>query len=127
MWERFEITTRPVDKRENYIKRGVGMPGDILELKDAQLYVNGKMSDNPENLQYRYEVRTNGTPLNRMKLQDIGLSLEDIGIPSTVNYFPLTLEMVEKLKKFPNVVEINRTKEVSPNPVSLHNPFCMCL
>ena len=42
MWERFEITTRPVDKRENYIKRGVGMPGDILELKDAQLYVNGK-------------------------------------------------------------------------------------
>ena len=47
MWERFEITTRPVDKRENYIKRGVGMPGDILELKDAQLYVNGKMSDNP--------------------------------------------------------------------------------
>ena len=64
------------------------------------------MSDNPENLQYRYEVRTNGTPLNRMKLQDIGLSLEDIGIPSTVNYFPLTLEMVEKLKKFPNVVEI---------------------
>lgn len=116
MWERFEITTRPVDKRENYIKRGVGMPGDILELKDAQLYVNGKMSDNPENLQYRYEVRTNGTPLNRMKLQDIGLSLEDIGIPSTVNYFPLTLEMVEKLKKFPNVIEINRTKEVSPNP-----------
>lgn len=65
---------------------------------------NGKWSDNPENLQYRYEVRTNGTPLNRMKLQDIGLSLEDIGIPSTVNYFPLTLEMVEKLKKFPNVV-----------------------
>ena len=90
MWERFEITTRPVDKRENYIKRGVGMPGDILELKGAQLYVNGKMSDNPENLQYRYEVRTNGAPLNRMKLQDIGLSLEDIGIPSTVNYFPLT-------------------------------------
>lgn len=27
MWERFEITTRPVDKRENYIKRGVGCPG----------------------------------------------------------------------------------------------------
>lgn len=76
-----------------------------------------KWSDNPENLQYRYEVRTNGTPLNRMKLQDIGLSLEDIGIPSTVNYFPLTLEMVEKLKKFPNVVEINRTKEVSPNRI----------
>jgi signal peptidase I len=33
---------RPVDKRENYIKRCVGTPGDILEIKNSVLYVNGK-------------------------------------------------------------------------------------
>ena len=33
---------RPVDKRENYIKRCVGTPGDVLEIKNSVLYVNGK-------------------------------------------------------------------------------------
>lgn len=109
MNKRFSIITRPVDKRENYIKRGVGMPGDILELKNGQLYVNGKISDNPEGLQYDYTVKTNGTPLNRMKLQEMGIALEDIGMLSASDYiFPLTLEMEEKMKKFPNVVDIRR-------------------
>ncbi|MEG2277402.1 MAG: signal peptidase I [Odoribacter sp.] len=116
MKERFEIISRPVDKRENYIKRGVGMPGDVLELKNSQLYVNGKMSDNPEHLQYDYYVKTNGVQLNRMKLQDLGLALEDIGVPSPYYRLPLTLEMLEKIKKFPNVTEVTRLEETGPNP-----------
>jgi signal peptidase I len=36
------LIPRPVDKRENYIKRCVGVPGDTLQIIDAQLYVNGK-------------------------------------------------------------------------------------
>lgn len=116
MRERFEIISRPVDKRENYIKRGVGMPGDIIELKHGQLYVNGEPADNPEQLQYDYYVKTNGTPLNKMKLQDLGLALEDIGMPSPYYRLPLTLEMVEKLKKFPNVTEIVQVEETEVNP-----------
>lgn len=116
MRERFEIITRPVDKRENYIKRGVGMPGDVIELRDAQLYVNGEVAEQPENLQYDYNVKTNGTPINRMKLQDLGIALEDIGMPSPSYRLPLTVEMVEKLKKFPNVTEIVRVEESGPNP-----------
>jgi len=33
---------RPVDKRENYIKRCVGIPGDKLKIVNSVLYVNGK-------------------------------------------------------------------------------------
>ena len=116
MWERFDIISRPVDKRENYIKRGVGMPGDTLELKHGQLYVNGEMADNPEHLQYDYLVKTNGTPLNKMKLQDLGIALADIGMPAPYYHLPLTLEMVEKLKAFPNVTEIVRREETGINP-----------
>lgn len=116
MKERFEIITRPVDKRENYIKRGVGMPGDVLEMKNSQLYVNGKLADQPEKLQYDYYVYTNGTPINRIKLQDLGLALEDIGMPMPYYRLPLTVEMVEKLKKFPNVTEITKVEETEPNP-----------
>lgn len=116
MRERFEIITRPVDKRENYIKRGVGMPGDILEMKNSILYVNGQPADQPDKLQFDYEVKTNGTPINRMKLQDLGLALEDIGMSSATYRLPLTLEMVEKLKKFPNVISVEKVEETGVNP-----------
>lgn len=117
MWERFDIVSRPVDKRENYIKRGVGMPGDVLELKEGQLYVNGTMTDNPENLQYDYIVRTNGTPLNKMKLQELGIAFDDMGMISSAEYYlPLTKEMVEKLQKFPNVTSVTRSLATGVDP-----------
>ncbi len=47
---------RPVDKRENYIKRCVGIPGDVLEIKNAVLYVNGKPSLVTENQCLQYEI-----------------------------------------------------------------------
>lgn len=116
MWERFDIISRPVDKRENYIKRGVGMPGDVIELKHGQLYVNGEMADNPEKLQYDYRVKTNGTPMNKMRLQELGIALDDMGMPSSEYVLPLTQEMVEKLKKFTNVTEITQIEETGVNP-----------
>lgn len=117
MNQRYEIITRPVDKRENYIKRGVGMPGDILELKEGLLYVNGQRAEDAKNVQFDYIITTNGTPLNKKKLKDdIGISYDDMGMSSASVYeLPLTAEMVEKLKKFPNVVEIIRKQDVGPN------------
>lgn len=41
VWNNYKIITRPIDKKENYIKRCVGIPGDKIELKDGQLFVNG--------------------------------------------------------------------------------------
>jgi signal peptidase I len=38
------LTFRPVDKRENYIKRCVGLPGDVLKVENSILYVNGHPS-----------------------------------------------------------------------------------
>jgi len=49
---------RPVDKREHYIKHAVGIPGDVLEVKDRQLYINGEEAENPETLQFRYNLVT---------------------------------------------------------------------
>ena len=46
VWQQFTVTARPVDKRENYIKRCVGIPGDTLLIIDRQLYVNGKPAFN---------------------------------------------------------------------------------
>jgi signal peptidase I len=45
-----EIKARPVDKRENYIKRCVAIPGDKLQLKDGMLYINDRPAYEPENI-----------------------------------------------------------------------------
>jgi signal peptidase I len=42
VWNRTQIITRPVDKKENYIKRCVGIPGDLIEVVDGVVFVNGK-------------------------------------------------------------------------------------
>jgi signal peptidase I len=118
MWQRMEIISRPVDKRENYIKRGVGMPGDTLELREGILFVNGVQEKIYKGLQYDYIVKTNDTPLNKMRLKDdIGISYEDMGMISSTDYMlPLTEEMVEKVKRFSNVLEVTRLINTHTNP-----------
>ncbi|MEO1049482.1 MAG: signal peptidase I [Bacteroidota bacterium] len=48
----------PVDLKTNYIKRCVGLPGDVLEVRNTQVFVNGEASENPEQMQFRYIVET---------------------------------------------------------------------
>ena len=46
-----EIATRPVDRRENYVKRCVGLPGQTLQIKDKVIYLDGKVNPDAENVQ----------------------------------------------------------------------------
>lgn len=57
---------RPVDKKENYIKRCVGLPGDVLEIKESELYVNGEPQQKTDGMrtQFSYHVKTDRTGLN---------------------------------------------------------------
>ena len=48
------IMTRPTDRRENYVKRCVGLPGQTLQIKNRIVYINGKPLKEPENVQYTY-------------------------------------------------------------------------
>lgn len=116
MRQRFKIITRPADKQENYIKRCVGMPGDVLELKESILYVNGQKADEIGKLQYDYLVKTNGTPLNKMRLQEIGVSPDEIRGGGSLYQLPLTAEILQKVKAYPNVTEVTMIQETEPNP-----------
>ncbi|WP_299461045.1 signal peptidase I [uncultured Microscilla sp.] len=51
-----DTTKSPVDMKVNYIKRCVGIPGDKLEVKNTQLYINGKKAKDPEKLQFLYRL-----------------------------------------------------------------------
>src|SRR5690554_3946832 len=64
MIDKYGAIYRPVDKRENYIKRCIGIPGDTISMVDAQIYVNGEKAPIFEfqNLQYLVENLTLSSP-----------------------------------------------------------------
>lgn len=64
----------PVDLKTNYIKRCVGLPGDKLEVRDLQVYANGKPVENPVRMENEYFVATT-TAVNEAKVfKDNGIS-----------------------------------------------------
>jgi len=48
------LTTYPVDKKENYIKRCVGIAGDSLSIINGDIYINGQIQDLPPEAQFNY-------------------------------------------------------------------------
>lgn len=71
-----DIIFRPVDRRENYVKRCVGIPGDRIEIKNNQMYINGKKQEDIPGLQLNYFVQTDGTVLTKV-LDKLNISMED--------------------------------------------------
>lgn len=100
-----DIETRPVDRRENYVKRCVGTPGDSLQIIDNIIYVNGKREPEREGLQLNYYVQTDGHIFSAKYLEKIGISVADrVQVDATTWHFPLTEAMREELSKNPHVL-----------------------
>jgi signal peptidase I len=72
-----KIMYRPVDKRENYVKRCIGMPGDSLAVINNQVYLNGVAAENAENMQLNYFLETDGSPITEEQFRLLGVSNED--------------------------------------------------
>lgn len=72
-----KIVYRPVDRRENYVKRCVGLPGDILEIRNDSTFINGNLLNDPEHMQLMYCVQTDGTAISEKVFDDLGISKDD--------------------------------------------------
>jgi signal peptidase I len=107
-----EVVARPVDKRENYIKRCIGIPGDEIQMVRGQVTVNGEPQKHFKGVQHNYIVRTNGTSINPKALDRLHIAEDDRTVFSSERYvFPLTDENVEKLKNFSNVTSVEKIVE----------------
>jgi signal peptidase I len=111
-----EIVARPVDKRENYIKRCVAIPGDEIKMERGQLFVNGKPQQKFPGMQFDYLVKTNGSSINPKALDRLNIAEDDRGIQSSEQYvFPLTEENVAKMKEFSNITAVEKMVEEPEN------------
>ena len=105
IWKLYHVTARPVDKRENYIKRCVAIPGDKIEIIDRQLFINGEQADNPDNMQFMYDVYTNGTGFNKKTVDK--LEITEGGKLSNSHYvLPLSVEKKALLETYSNVKKV---------------------
>lgn len=106
---------RPVDKQENYIKRCVAIPGDTLQVKESTLFVNNKMAEKPEKMQFHYHVVTDGSGFNSKSIAELGITeMGPLETPGEYVMF-LTQENADKIKRFANVKSVELSVE---NPKS---------
>ncbi len=105
-----EVIYRPVDRRENYVKRCVGLPGDTFKITDGVIYNNGVEMKQPKNAQFNYYFRLSTGLLNDMQWEELGVSKDDRLYTNdrSFNYAPLTQEMVDKLRANPNLVFLEK-------------------
>jgi signal peptidase I len=107
----------PVDLKTNYIKRCVGIPGDILEIKDQVVIINGKPLPIPPASQLSYFV-TSTDQINKRNLDKLGLGPEDYDIVENRNdgkvvyRMHLTNEKFESLEKNKPAYIVSITKEI---------------
>ena len=105
-----EITVRPVDKKENYIKRCVGLPGETLEVKEGMLWIDGEQVELPEEMQYAYNIRTNQNINPRYFKDQFDVTPTDIQVDRTTGEYniPLSFEKAEAIAKLDMVDTIYR-------------------
>ena len=126
-----DIVYRPVDKRDNYVKRCIGMPGDSLKIINNQVYVNGQILKNKKYVQFVYFVETDGTRISdelfrRMKVSEedrllvselnthgyysylpsLGFKANENGAYNPIYRLPLTTEAYEIIQKVSSVRNI---------------------
>lgn len=131
-----EKITRPVDRRENFVKRAVGLPGERLKVVDGYVYINGKKQKTPENLQFNYWMQLDkfqsidelneffdkfeisqldrnqsaiGINRNNMQaLSQLGFNIDTIGYTAPIIRLPLTSAELTQVKADPRIGTIIR-------------------
>lgn len=117
----YTVAARPVDKRENYIKRCVGIPGDTIRVTGTELYVNGAKQAEIPTRQYIYFVQTSAS-LTSYTLDNLGITEYNGSAP--YYYMSMTDETAARLARMKSVVNVVRyeakesSTDVFPNDVA---------
>jgi signal peptidase I len=111
---------KPIDKKSNYVKRCVGIPGDNLSIKDGYVYINGKILTLPERAkpQFSYTITTDGSSFDpTYLLKELNITDEIYQTEQNSFYFKaLTEESASRLKNNPIVKSVVRNIATETEP-----------
>ncbi|RAR46841.1 signal peptidase I [Flavobacterium lacus] len=103
---------KPLDKKSNYVKRCLGIPGDSLQIKNGDVYVNGKMlpMHDRQKVQFSYDVVTDGTQFNPEYVYN-DLQITDgvrVNSQNSYTFFAVTDENAVRLRNNPIVKSVTK-------------------
>ena len=101
--EDYDIASHPVDKRENYIKRCVAIPGDTITIKGTTLFVNNEEQTTLPEQQFIYFVQSS-TPLTQYMMDKVGV--REWGGNAPYYYLTMTDEVAAAVEKMPTVLSV---------------------
>jgi len=113
LFDEYTVVTRPVDKREHYIKRCVALPGDTLQIVRSEVFINGAPQEPLPEKQFFYTVQVTA-PLSQYAIDN--LEITEYGQDRGVYYMALTEAKAEQLRKIENVVEVRRVLAEGSSP-----------
>lgn len=138
-----ELIYRPVDRRENYVKRCVGLPGQTIKIVDGDIYIDGEKFLTPENVQFNHFYQSSGSalapeefeefgipvddrygvdvsPADVFSLRELGFKINPDGSVPPIYVSPMTAAMVEKMENSPRIAHV--MKQV-PSPETMVKLF----
>lgn len=118
-----KLVFRPVDRRENYVKRCIGLPGETIQIKDNVVFIDGKQIEDQPGVQYNYYVQTKGSYISEEQFRRWGISKDDDSLWAKDDYrtsllpfhrdangnlypiyqFPATKDVIEQVRKSPAI------------------------
>ena len=104
-----EKVVRPMDKKDHYVKRCVALPGDVLEVRDGRVWINGEKEPDYPGLQLSWKVYTNGQRINAKTIEKLGLNATEVYYDPSMPGYPamiLTSETLQAVRGLPNVVKV---------------------
>ena len=118
----FTVKYRPVDKRENYVKRCIAIHGDKLEIKDGVVYINGKKAPVPEKRQFCYQVPGGG--ISARTIKKMRINAQDVYTdPMGDQYLYLSDEQASHLRDMGKILNVKiEPKGVYSSEIFPHDP-----
>jgi signal peptidase I len=128
------VKVRPMDKKDNYVKRCIGLPGDNLKIVNRQVYVNDAPIENPVDMMFSYrfvvkdpskvkeiyaDYKVNKGDRGALRNESGGAAKDSLGRIYYVSSF--TQADYEKLKQAPYVISIEANNDtLSDEPMALY-------
>lgn len=113
---------RPTAQRQLLVKRIAGLPGDVVELRSGELYVNGNRVPPPPGRTNIWAVRLKpGTSANGI-LAVLGLPPDFVLAGRSVVDLPLNPKLAETVRELPGVASVSRHEKQAGAPAHIF-PF----
>lgn len=96
----------PVDQRTFYVKRCMGIPGDSLEVREGQVYINGVYMDKPEKLEFNYKITTDLDSINNDSLAALNITQGAKMTKKGEFWYTISAENINQIKQLPHILKI---------------------